>query len=650
VGLTQPGDGDAAQHDAERARPRASATWRALRWWRRRVRVHAEFTRSNFSRVVDAAGGSAAEHWQRVVAWFNSKELSENAILLGFAIVIGVAGALGVIGFYKLIDVAYAAFFRWPAGFLGRAQFLVYRPVLTAAGLAAAWWVMRHLGRGHEGMNVPDVQLAVVRRAGEIPSRPAVARTAASAITLGSGGSAGSEGPVAVLGAAIGSWLGRIFQSSTTRMQVLVGAGAAAGISAAFNAPLAGAFFAIEEILGSFAVGSFPPIVVSSVIAAVVSRAAFGNHPAFPIPQQYGYALAREVIFFYPFLGVVAGLVSAFYVRSYFFADIVARRLRVPKSLLPWIGGLAVGVLVFASKGVLVGYGHLSVRLEVFGRMAWYALALLAIGKIIATSITLNFGGSGGVFTPSLYIGAATGGAFGAALAALFPGLHLHPEAYALVGMGAVIAGATDAPVTGILIVFEMTNDYAIVLPLMLATVLSYVVARRLEPDSLYSGWLRRRGERIEHGTDRDVLAGLHVADAYEQNPQVIGEAASVADILSHLGQSEQSEFPVIDDEQRLIGVISLADLGRLAKDYRDLSPLLVAADVARPTETVALTDSLLATIRKMGVRGAASLPVVDPATTRLVGIVNRSHILGIYERTVAGTAGGSHAETDEGG
>ena len=331
--------------------------------------------------------------------------------------------------------------------------------LLTALGLACAWWVMRHLGRGHEGMNVPDVQLAVVRRGGEIPAVPALARTAASAITLGGGGSAGSEGPVAVLGSAIGSFLGRAFQSSPTRMQVLVGAGAAAGISAAFNAPLAGAFFAIEEILGSFAVGSFPPIVVSSVIAAVVSRAAFGNHPAFPIPQQYGYALAREVFLFYPLLGVVTGLASVLYVRSYFSADGVARRLRVPRAALPWIGGLLVGLIVFASKGVLVGYGHLAVRLEVFGRMAWYALALLAIGKIIATAITLNFGGSGGVFTPSLYIGAATGGAFGAALAALFPGLHLHPEAYALVGMGALIAGATDAPVTGILIVFEMTND-----------------------------------------------------------------------------------------------------------------------------------------------------------------------------------------------
>ena len=173
----------------------------------------------------------------------------------------------------------------------------------------------------------------------------------------------------------------------------------------------------------------------------------------------------------------------------------------------------------------------------------------------------------------------------------------------------------------------------------MLATVICYVVARRMEPDSLYSGWLRRRGERIEHGADRDVLTGLRVADAYETNPQVIGEAASVADILEHLGQSEQGYFPVIDDAHRLVGVITLADLGRLAKDYRDLNALLVAGDVARPSETVAPGDSMLDAIRKMGVRGAASLPVVDPATGRLLGLISRSHVLGIYERTVAGTA-----------
>jgi chloride channel protein, CIC family len=582
--------------------------------------------------------------WRVLVSRFNALELSENTILLGFALAIGLAGALGVVVFYRLIDLFYAAFYRWPGAFLSRTDFLAYRIIVTSAGLATAWWVMRRIGRGHDGMTVPDVQLAVARRGGDLATRPAIARTLASAITLGGGGSAGSEGPVAVLGSALGSLLGRAFRFSPSRVNVLVAAGAAAGISAAFNAPLAGAFFALEEILGALSVGAFSPVVVSSVVAAIVSRAAFGNHPAFPVPREYGYVLAREVFVFYPLLGVVAGVVSAGFVRCYFLAGDLARRLPVPAAALPWIGGALVGAIVFLSRGVLVGYGHLAVHLDVFGRMAWYVLGLLVVGKILATSLTLNFGGSGGVFTPSLYIGAATGGAVGVALAKLFPSLPLHPEAYALVGMGALIGGATHAPITGILIVFEMTNDYAIVLPLMLATVISHVVARRLEPDSLYSGWLRRRGENIAHGADRDVLAGLRVRDAFDGDPQVIGEAASLAAILEHLGEVDQTDFPVIDEERRFVGVLNLTELGRVAKSHGDLAPLLVAADVANPSEIVGPDDSLLEAIRKMGVRGTSALPVVDPKSGRLLGLVNRRHVLALYERAVtAATAAQPH-------
>ena len=268
-------------------------------------------------------------------------------------------------------------------------------------------------------------------------------------------------------------------------MRVLVGAGAGAAISAAFNAPIAGAFFALEEILGSLAVTAFPPVVVASVIAAVVSRAVFGNHPAFPIPVEYSYGLAREVFLFFPLLGVITGVVAALFVRVFFGVEALVKRMTRLRWLVPWVGGALVGVLVVMSRGLLVGYGHLAVHLEVFGRMPWYSLALLALGSIVATSITLNTGGSGGLFTPSLYVGAATGGAFGVALAQLLPNASIRPEAYAIVGMGALVAASTSAPITGILLVFEMTNDYALVLPLMLATVISYVVARRIEPGGL---------------------------------------------------------------------------------------------------------------------------------------------------------------------
>jgi CIC family chloride channel protein len=583
------------------------------------------------------AGGA----WDRFADWFNAFRFNENSILLGFGVAIGLAGGLGVVVFYRLIDLAYWLLYLTPAVFLTQSGILAYRPLLTAGGMTLAYLIMRGPGRGHEGLNVPDVQRAVAREGGRLPMRPTLARTAASAVTLGSGGAAGSEGPVAVLGAALASFLGRAFRFDPARTKVMVAAGAAAGISAAFNAPLAGAFFALEEILGSLSVGAFPSVVVASVVAAVVSHSFLGNHPAFPIPEEYGYALQRELLVFYPFLGVIAGLVAVLFVRVFFRVDALARRLEGPRWSLAFLGGLLVGVLVLLSKGLLVGHGHLAVHLDVFGGMSWSALALLALGSILATSITLNTGGSGGVFTPSLYVGAATGGAFGVALTGLFPDLGLRPEPYALVGMAAVVAASTSAPITGMLLVFEMTNDYEIVLPLMLTTVIANLVARRLEPDSLYSGWLRRRGERLQHGADRDVLAGLRVADAFDPAPQVVGETAPLNQLLEHLGSGALTDLPVVDEQRRLIGIIPIADLGRLAGEPRENTTHLVASEVTIPAETVAPGDNLLEAIRRMGVRGVPSIPVVDRATGHLLGLVSRAHVLAVYERALAGGPAG---------
>jgi chloride channel protein, CIC family len=614
-----------------------AGTWRRTALRRvRHGRGRARRARRRLAGGVRAGRLRAVRGWASGVEWFNSLELSENAILLGFAVAIGVVGALGVVAFYRCIDLAYTVFYRWTGTMLGRGVLAIYRPLITAAGITAAWALVRSLrGRGG-GENVAAVQLAVARGGGNVAARPALFRTLASAVTLGSGGSAGSEGPVAVLGATVGSVLGRAFRFDPGRVKVLVGAGAAAGISASFNAPLAGAFFALEEVLGSLGVAAFPPVVVASVVAAVVSRAFLGDHPAFPIPAQYGFTLRREVMLFYPLLGVLAGLVSVLYVRTFFGVERLAARLRLRPWMLPALGGVAVGVMVWGSGGALVGYGHLAVRLELFGRMAWTTLALLALGKIAATSLTLGSGGSGGVFTPSLYIGAATGGAFGVLLAALFPGLGLHPEAYALVGMGAVVGAATHAPITAILIVFEMTHDYAIVVPLMLATVVATVVARHVEPDSLYSGWLRRRGEHLEHGADRDVLARVRVGDVLDRSAPAIRDTATVDELAEQLGRADRTEYPVVDDAGALLGIVTVAELARAAHEAPALGAVLLAADLAGPTECLTPADTLLEAVRKMGVRGVGSLPVVDGETGRLLGTVGRGEILAAYQRATA--------------
>jgi CIC family chloride channel protein len=208
--------------------------------------------------------------------------------------------------------------------------------------------------------------------------------------------------------------------------------------------------------------------------------------------------------------------------------------------------------------------------------------------------------------------------------------------------MGALIAGATDAPITGILIVFEMTNDYAIMLPLMLTVVIAHFVARRLEPESLYSGWLRRQGEHLEHGRDQDVLRALRVRDAYERSPVVFRADQPADEMLDQLGPGDQATFPVVNRDGSLLGVVTTAQLGQIARDQHARLPVLVAADLAEPTETITLADDLLEAIRRLGVRGTPALPVVEAGTTRLIGLVSRSHILTVYERTLSGAGLGT--------
>lgn len=428
--------------------------------------------------------------------------LGTEATLIAFAVPIGVVTALGVLAFYRGIAYSNTLLIVWPALLLPELGLLAFRPIVTGAAFALASVVMRVIGRDHEGMNVPDIQAAVAQRGGRITPRPALGRTLASAVTIGGGGSAGSEGPVVVIGSMLGSWLGRMFRFKANRLRVLVACGAAAGISAAFNAPLAGAFFALEEILGTFSGGYFSPVVVASVVSAVVARGIFGAGPAFPVPGELGALGPWEIALLLPALGVVCALVSVMFVRSYFRVESFAQSGRVSPRWLPWLGGALVGILVYATNGAVAGDAHLSAPLDLFGRLPWWTLFGFALAKILATGLTLNTGGSGGVFTPALFVGATTGGAFGALAASALPELGIDPALYALAGMGAVVAGATGAPITGILLVFEMTHDFALVMPLMLAVVSCKTVMRRYERDSLYSGWLRRRDVSLARDED----------------------------------------------------------------------------------------------------------------------------------------------------
>jgi chloride channel protein, CIC family len=571
------------------------------------------------------------EPWSKIVAWLEKRDWDEGTQLMAFALVIGVAAALGVVAFYRLIDLAYALLVTDIGEQLDPMARAFYRPLITALALWIAWAIVRW-SKIPDGQTVPDVQLAVAKRGGVVRFRPVVARTLAAVVTLAGGGSAGSEGPTAVLGSAIGSAMGRALHFQPRRLKILVGCGAAAGISAAFNAPFAGAFFALEEVLGSFSIGAFSPVVIASVVAAITVRPFLGSHPAFHIPP-YGSIRPLAIVLLYPLLGVACGLASAFYSKLFFATSDAFGHMR-PSWLRPLLGGLTVGLLGYLGGGLLMGTGHLAIPIEMFGGITWYLLVGFALAKMIATSLTLGSGGSGGLFTPTLFVGAAFGGGLGVLAHQLLPNFGLHPEAWALVGMAGLIAGTLHAPITAIFMVFEMTNDYNIVPPLMIVSVIALATSRRFAKHGLYDGWLARRGEHLAHGADRAIMHRLLVRDVMNTSAVRVGPGALLAEIVAATSESRLTTIPVVGDDGVLHGVITFTELRLALLDRGDLAPLLLAADLAEPTEIALRTDSVETALAKLNARSVDLLPVVksedDPV---FLGVLTRNDILASYER-----------------
>lgn len=585
-------------------------------------------------RVTYGPGRLARSGWDDLVDWLGTTAVSENAILLVFAVLIGIGAALGIVGFYKLIDFSDWLFVTLPGREVAALRNPIYRPVLTAAGFIAAAAIMRRFAPGEEGLNVPDLKRRVAQDGGHMPVKPLAARSLASAVTLGAGGSVGSEGPAAVLGGGIGSWLSRTFRFSRDRTRLLVSAGTAAGISAAFNAPLAGAFFALEELLGGLQVAAFPTVVVSSVTAAVVSQSVFGVHPAFPIPALHPSRSWFELLALPPLLGIACGLVTVLFVRTYFAVGKSARAWKVAPLVRAGLGGTAVGLLVWLSGGLLLGKGHMVVPAELFDGTAWWIILGLLFAKIVATSLTLGTGGSGGLFAPTLYVGAATGSALAGLIAWLVPSISITPAAWAFVGMGAVVGASTGAPITAVLLVFELTDDYALMPPLLLVTGLAVVIAKRFEQDDLYSGWLRRRGIVLKRDSEREVLAKLTVRDACDMAPLVVREHERVDAVLSRVAFSGQPMFPVADANGVLAGILPVGALARASRE-RDALPMLIVADLAESIPAVTLDTPLDDVLRRMGARDLAALPVVDGPNGRLMGLITRAHLTRVVERAV---------------
>lgn len=566
----------------------------------------------------------------RVRLWFHGT--SSGLMMLGA--LIGVGAGVGAVVFRGLIVWTTRLFTGYPdysahpgaanlhAPGLGR-WFVIAVPVIGGLIYGPLIAKFASEARGH---GVPEVMLAVEREGGRIRPRVAAVKAVASALCIGSGGSVGREGPIVQIGAALGSTLGQLLRMPESRLRLLVAAGAAGGISATFNAPIAGVFFALELILRDFEVESFGVVVLSSVTANVIGRAAFGSQPFLQLPAFQQRSIAEFGL--YAALGLLAALVGTLFVRVlYRFEDVADRIWRGPPWLRPAVGGLLLGGLLLLLPQ-LYGVGYPVLKNAVGGGYAaWFLLGLL-IGKLAATSVTIAIGGSGGVFAPSLFMGAMLGTAYGDLAQRLMPQITGQPGAYGLVGMAAVFAAAGRAPITAVLIIFELTGDYHVILPLMLAVVVATGVATLFGEDSIYTLKLRRRG--IELGRRRGSSAhGLSVADAM-QAPHPVTCEQGVRHLVARFAATGDPELPVTTRDGAFVGIVSQRDAELAAIDDR-LDGLAEDLAVSSPTLTPAQTlDSALGDL----VGSRFGLPVIS-STGTLVGWLTHTDVLRCFQRDV---------------
>jgi len=580
---------------------------------------------------------------------------SEKAVLIGTAIVVGIGTGFGAVGFIKLIGLVQRMFFDGGSQLFPflRSGIIIIIPML--GGLLAGP-VISFFASEAKGHGVPEVMQAIALRGGRIRPRVVVAKILASALCIGSGGSAGREGPIVQVGAALGSSLGQWLRLSDNRIRNLVACGAAAGIAATFNAPIAGVIFAMEIILGELHLGDLGNVVISAVTASTIARIFLGDQPAFAVSNNFG-TQSPWAIFLYVLLGALAAFAAVGFARMLYWFEDRFDEWKFPDALKPAVGGLLLGTLAFFYPLVLglgfvpsqskffgmissqnmpqvFGSGFPVIENALLGNLPFWMLFLLIFLKPLATSLTLGSGNSGGVFAPALFTGAVLGGAFGQTLERFFPGIFANSGAFAIVGMAAVFAGAARAPFTAILIVFEMTDDYRLMIPLMAAVVTSMVVSELLMKDSIYTLKLTRRGIRIQRGRDVDVMESVRISEVMVNQPISVSLDLPITVLAEKFIETGRHGFPVLDETGQLFGVVSLEDYRRAVSDDGERAGSLTVGEIAtRDIVTVYPDETVGSAMRRMAPRDISRLPVVSRENPRqLVGMVRRNDIVRAYE------------------
>ncbi len=557
--------------------------------------------------------------------------------LTALALLTGAGAGIGAIAFRYLI-VGFTYLFTGhrdysAAGHAGNpflgvgAWFVVVAPVV--GGLLYGPLVSRFApeARGH---GVPEVMYAVNRQGGRMRPQVPIVKSLASGLCIGSGGSVGREGPIVQIGSALGSVTGQLLRLSEPQLRLLVACGAAGGISATFNAPIAGVFFALELILRNFQTRSFGLVVLSSITADAIGRAAFGSHPFLSLPT-FAFSSPLELLL-YTGLGVLATAVGLTFVRLLYTGEDVADRLwRGPDWLRPAAGGVLLGLLLLVVPQ-MYGVGYPVLERAVAGHYVLMALLGLLAAKILATSLTMWIGGSGGVFAPSLFMGAMLGSAYGTIVHRLMPHLAAAPGAYGLVGMGAVFAASARAPITAVIIIFELTGDYRIILPLMLAIVVATTLSNAITRDTIYTLKLRRRGIDIDE-PPAGPLAQTTIAQAMGPLPPPLAPQQPLAEVLRRFTSERTETLPVIDAQGTLLGVVAAVDVEQALANCPDG---LRAGSLLHATPDLRAEQPLQDAVGALAATEDGGLPILD-GDDNVVGWITHRRVLRATGAPIAG-------------
>lgn len=557
---------------------------------------------------------------------------SEHLRLTLLAVAVGVLAGLASVFFKIMIHFFQSLLWRAPNIISAVPAQPWYRTILIPAlgGLLLSPLVY-FLAREAKGHGVPEIMVSLIFHGGRIRNRVAAVKALASSICIGSGGSTGREGPIVQISASLASTVGQLFRVGERGLRTLVAAGAGAGIGATFNAPIAGALFGVEVILGEFGVYSFSPIIIASVIATLISRLLSGDFSAFTVPA---YTL-RSVWEIGPYLllGLVSGVVAIIFIEILYFLEDKFEALRLHPLLKPALGGLLVGMIGLRFPQIF-GVSYEAIDSTLRGQTALSLAALLLLTKILATSLTLGSGGSGGIFAPSLFLGAMTGSAVGSVFHRFFPAAISTPGAYALVGMGAVVAAATHAPITAIIIIFELTNEYKIILPLMLSCIIASFITIGFHEDSIYTKKLRRRGIILREGREVNILRSLKVKDLISQDFQKFLNTEHVGHVIDRALGGKHQSFQIVDHEGNYVGCFALQHLKKAVFEKDLLDSLVIAEDLALPGIHLDYEDDLEKAMEIFGRKDLEEIPVLRGR--KLVGVIKQKDVIEAYNQEIA--------------